>query len=184
MDEQDWIDSIQPSNADEQADEEKVVPGKECQEKLNYPSSRADREHLFIFLRHKDINQPSTLFREKRQALIESLQMSILEYMKAMTKRPGTNLFRPTWLPTFQVEGNSGTGRSVSAPTLRGAFVFLLDNSDLLVGRLAQHKELKFKIDNFDDIGINDLEVVSDESCRLCSLCSCTTFSVRAGRRG
>jgi hypothetical protein len=44
---------------------------------------------------------------------------------------------------------------------MRGAFVFLLDTVDTLLGRLEDQKELTFKRDNFDDIGIHELELVS-----------------------
>ena len=39
--------------------------------------------------------------------------------------------------------------------------MFLLDAVDILSTRLEDSKELAFKIDNFDDIGIHDLELVS-----------------------
>ena len=39
--------------------------------------------------------------------------------------------------------------------------MFLLDVVDILSTRLEDSKELAFKIDNFDDIGIHDLELVS-----------------------
>lgn len=112
--------------------------------------------------------------------------MSILEYHKATTKRPGTPLFiesarthsfdsgagstifRPVWLPTFQLD--DGKSRSaITAPTMRGAFVYLLDTVDLLLGRLEDQRELIFKRENFEDIGIHELELVSSPSLEECS---------------
>ena len=46
---------------------------------------------LSLFLRSSDIRKPTTVFDDKLQTLVESLQMSVLEYQKATTKRPGAS---------------------------------------------------------------------------------------------
>lgn len=48
---------------------------------------------------------------------------------------------------------------------MRGAFVYLLDTADILLARLEDQRELLFKRDNFDDIGIHELEIVSTPGC-------------------
>lgn len=50
----------------------------------------------------------------------------------------------------------------VAAPTLRGAFNFILDVSDILNERLQDCSELKFKLLNFDDLSMSELEMYED----------------------
>lgn len=51
-----------------------------------------------------------------------------------------------------------------SAPTLRGAFNYVLDISDILNERLQDCAELDFKLTNYDDLSMSELEMYEDSS--------------------
>lgn len=74
----------------------------------------------------------------------------------------GSNTFQPLWLPNFQLEAPSKSRIRATVPTLRGAFNFILDVSDLLSERLQDSTELEFKLVNFEDLSMSELELYED----------------------
>ncbi|KAK9896089.1 hypothetical protein P389DRAFT_74443 [Cystobasidium minutum MCA 4210] len=133
--EQDFIASVQPTSDDElrEADQYVTVGGR-----------------------------TSSAFEENLSHTVEDLQMALLEYFKATTKRAGSNTFQPLWLPNFQLEAPSKSRIRATVPTLRGAFNFILDVSDLLSERLQDSTELEFKLVNFEDLSMSELELYED----------------------
>lgn len=81
-----------------------------------------------------------------------------------ITRFTGSTTFQPLWLPHFQLEGPTKSRIRATAPTLRGAFNYVLDISDTLNERLQDCAELDFKLTNFDDLSMNELEIYEDPS--------------------
>lgn len=132
----DWARTVQPSNEDELAEAE----------------TPADRSNSI------------TAFDEQCAARVEALQITILDYLKDSTKRAGSSTFRAAWLPNLELEETARSRYTISAPTMRDALGFLVDAASLVKHRVEESRELLFKLDNFDELGIDDLEVVSEPS--------------------
>lgn len=114
---------------------------------------------------------------------VEDVQMTLLGYFKETTKRtgehrqalyshvtwyssifPGSNNFNPLWLPNFTLESAGKSRIRTPTPTLRGAFNYILDVTDILNTRLQDCTELQFKLLNFDDLSMSELEMYEDPS--------------------
>lgn len=111
-----------------------------------------------------DVGRPISAYEDQLLTRIEGLQAGLLEYLKSTTKRPGSSTFRPVWQPTLQLEQSNARSNgktALRAPTLRDAFVFLLDSAGALKETVQNGQELAFKVANFDELGIDDLDLVS-----------------------
>jgi hypothetical protein len=64
----------------------------------------------------------------------------------------------------LELEETARSRYTISAPTMRDALGFLVDAASLVKHRVEESRELLFKLDNFDELGIDDLEVVSEPS--------------------
>ena len=83
---------------------------------------------------------------------------------------PGSNTFQPLWLPNFQLEAPIKSRIRATVPTLRGAFNFILDISDLLGERLQDGSELEFKLVNFEDLSMSELELYEEPAIQESSM--------------
>ncbi|GAA5862929.1 hypothetical protein JCM1840_002329 [Sporobolomyces johnsonii] len=97
-----------------------------------------------------------TIFTEKVDALVESLEAALLTYQSVATrKRAGTNAFRPVLLPTFKYGESSASGQ-----TLGSAAAFLRDTTQILDERLQDLTTLSEMIENFETKPLDEIEEV------------------------
>lgn len=172
--EQDFINSIQPTSDDEIREADSFTTSTYLQilscQRSNLPNSNATAGRRTV-----------SLFEVRLSQTVESLQLALLEYFKITTKRPGmppvvyhdnvslltfylcllkgSNTFQPFWLPNFQLEAAAKSRIRTSIPTLRGAFNYILDTADVLGERLQDCNELEFKLVNFEDLSMSELEM-------------------------
>lgn len=88
LSDQAWIATVQPTNEDEQAEADTLLPGglKLCLVALLCTSGLTE-------VPSSDVRKPGTVFDDALRDLVEALQMSILEYLKSTTKRPGEQTY-------------------------------------------------------------------------------------------
>ncbi|GAA5919036.1 hypothetical protein JCM1841_003712 [Sporobolomyces salmonicolor] len=126
---QDWVNKVLPTN-DVERDEDQT---------------------LVLTLRDN-----GTIFTEKVDALVESLEAALLTYQSVATrKRAGTNAFRPVLLPTFKYGESSASGQ-----TLGSAAAFLRDTTQILDERLQDLTSLSEMIENFETKPLDEIEEV------------------------
>lgn len=73
-------------------------------------------------------------------------------------------------MPNFQLESTGKSRLKAAVPTLRGAFNYVLDLSDVLTERVQECHELEFKLVNFEDLSMSELELYEDLSVQEPSL--------------
>lgn len=126
---QEWIASVQPTNDLE----------------------REEAQTLVLALRDN-----GTIFGEKVDNLVENLETALLTYQSAATtKRPGSNAFRPVFLPSTQVGENTSLGQNLAT-----ASAFLRDTAEILQERLADSKTLSDMVENFDSRPLDEIEEI------------------------
>ncbi|KAI5480028.1 nuclear pore complex protein Nup205 [Pseudohyphozyma bogoriensis] len=114
------------------------------------PSNETEREEDQVLV--PALRNPGTLFSEKVETLVESLETAILTYHSVATrKRAGTNAFRPVWLPSLSLE-------NASAPTLGSASAFLKDVVVDLSKRLEDVVGVSTRLEHFDATPVEELE--------------------------
>ncbi|BGP04990.1 hypothetical protein JCM10049v2_000792 [Rhodotorula toruloides] len=124
---QDWVSRVLPSN-DVERDEDQT---------------------LVLSLRNN-----GTVFSDKVDTLVESLEAALLTYQSVSTrKRAGTNAFRPVLLPTLKYGENSASGQSLGS---MGAFV--RDTTQVLEARLQELDTLADLLDGFEGKPLDEVE--------------------------
>ncbi|GAA5922074.1 uncharacterized protein JCM15063_003177 [Sporobolomyces koalae] len=118
------------------------------------PSSDSEREEdqtLVLALRDN-----GTIFTDKVDTLVESLQTALLTYQSsATTKRAGSTTFRPVLLPSTRVGENAVAGQNLGS-----AMAFLRDTTQALEDRLNDAKTLADMVENFDTRPLDEIEEV------------------------
>ncbi|GAA6005529.1 hypothetical protein JCM10207_005238 [Rhodosporidiobolus poonsookiae] len=126
---QDWVSRVVPTNDVE----------------------REEDQTLVLSLRGN-----GTVFTEKVDELIESLEAALLTYQSVATrKRAGTNAFRPVLLPTLKYGESSASGQSLGS-----AMAFLRDTAQVLQERLEEADALADMLDGFEDKPLEEIEEV------------------------
>ncbi|SCV68829.1 BQ2448_950 [Microbotryum intermedium] len=126
---QDWVAHVLPSNETERDEDQTLVLG----------------------FRHD-----ATIFSDKVETLVESLEAAILTYQSVATrKKQGTNAFRPVWAPSMSV-----TEGTASGSTLGSAGAFLRDTASVLKTRLYDVSRLMGYLDGFDTTSLEEIEEV------------------------
>ncbi|SCZ90946.1 BZ3500_MvSof-1268-A1-R1_Chr1-3g02409 [Microbotryum saponariae] len=121
---QDWVAGVLPSNETERDEDRTLVLG----------------------FRHD-----ATIFSDKVETLVESLEAAILTYQSVATrKKQGTNAFRPVWAPSL----------SATEATLGSAGAFLRDTAMVLKTRLDDVTRLVGYLDGFDTTSLEEIEEV------------------------
>lgn len=120
------------------------------------PTNDAEREEdqtLVLSLRDN-----GTVFSDKVDTLVESLEAALLTYQSVSTrKRAGTNAFRPVLLPTLKYGENSASGQSLGS---MGAFV--RDTTQVLEARLQELDTLADVLDGFESKPLDEIEEMFD----------------------
>ncbi|KPV78555.1 uncharacterized protein RHOBADRAFT_51011 [Rhodotorula graminis WP1] len=118
------------------------------------PSNDVEREEdqtLVLALRNN-----STIFGDKVDTLVESVEAALLTYQSVATrKRAGTNAFRPVLLPSLKYGEHGASGQSLGS-----LCAFLRDASQVLSARLQELDTLADMLDGFDSKPLDEIEDV------------------------
>ncbi|GAA5892450.1 hypothetical protein JCM6882_005619 [Rhodosporidiobolus microsporus] len=129
---QDWVSRIQPTNDVE----------------------REEDQTLVLSLRGN-----GTVFTDKVDSLIESLEASLLTYQSVATRKradtPGA--FRPVLLPSLKYGETQAAGQSLGS-----ALAFLGDTAQVLSERLEESEKLAEMLEGFDAKPLDEIEEVFD----------------------
>ncbi|GAA6062083.1 hypothetical protein JCM10212_006506 [Sporobolomyces blumeae] len=97
-----------------------------------------------------------TVFTDKVDGLVESLEVALLTYQSTATrKRAGTNAFRPVLLPTTRTGDNAPGGQNLGS-----AAAFMRDTTALLEERLHDSAALADMLENFDSKPLDEVEEI------------------------
>ncbi|GAA5831477.1 hypothetical protein JCM11251_004037 [Rhodosporidiobolus azoricus] len=128
---QDWVARIQPTNDVE----------------------REEDQTLVLSLRGN-----GTVFTDKVDALVESLEAALLTYQSVATRKRGdaANSFRPVLLPTLKFGETAASGQSIGS-----ALAFLRDTAQVLNERLEENEKLTEMLEGFEAGGdLGEIEEV------------------------